>query len=88
MSTFTGSELEFLAGLNRSWWKLYRKELSRLRRVEAAASNDPAARVAEAAPDIPECGEDAACPLRRRNRASAGTGGALQRLVELTSGNR
>jgi len=88
MSTFTGSELEFLAGLNRSWWKLYRKELSRLRRVEAAASKDQVARAPAAAPDIPECGDDPACPLRRRNRADAGTGDALQRLVELAAGNR
>jgi hypothetical protein len=30
MSTFTGRELEFLAGLNRSWWTLYWRELARL----------------------------------------------------------
>ena len=86
MSSFTGSELEFLAGLNRSWWKLYRKELSRLRRVEAAAPKSSAAR--EAAADIGECGDDLACPLRHRNRADAGTGDAVQRLVELAAGNR
>ena len=88
MSTFTGSELEFLAGLNRSWWKLYRKELSRLRRVETAAPKNSAARVPEAAADIGECGDDPACPLRQRNRADAGIGDALQRLVELAAGNR
>jgi hypothetical protein len=30
MSTFTGRELEFLAGLNKSWWTLYWRELARL----------------------------------------------------------
>ena len=30
MSTFTGRELEFLAGLNKSWWSLYWKEFARL----------------------------------------------------------
>ena len=30
MSIFTGRELEFLAGLNRSWWTLYWRELARL----------------------------------------------------------
>ena len=30
MSTFTGRELEFLAGLNKSWWSLYVRELARL----------------------------------------------------------
>jgi hypothetical protein len=30
MSTFTGRELEFLAGLNKSWWRLYWRELARL----------------------------------------------------------
>ena len=81
MSTFTGSELEFLAGLNRSWWKLYRKELSRLRRVEAGASKGAPA------PDISECGDDPACALRHRNQ-HLGTGDVLQRLVELAAGNR
>jgi hypothetical protein len=84
MSTFTGSELEFLAGLNRSWWKLYRKELSRLRRVEAGASKGAPA----AAPDISECGDDPACALRHRNQQDLGTGDVLQRLVELAAGNR
>ena len=84
MSTFTGSELEFLAGLNRIWWKLYRKELSRLRRVEAGASKE----VSAVAPDISECGDDPACLLRHRNRTDVGTGDVLQRLVELAAGNR
>src|ERR1700759_866106 len=39
MSTFTGRELEFLAGLNKSWWTLYGRELARLRRAEGAASD-------------------------------------------------
>jgi hypothetical protein len=39
MSTFTGRELEFLTGLNRSWWTLYCKELARLQRNEDAPSN-------------------------------------------------
>ena len=30
MSTFTGRELECLAGLNKSWWRLYWRELARL----------------------------------------------------------
>jgi hypothetical protein len=30
MSTFTGRELEFLAGLNKSWWLLYWRELARV----------------------------------------------------------
>jgi hypothetical protein len=30
MSTFTGRELEFLAGLDKSWWRLYWRELARL----------------------------------------------------------
>jgi hypothetical protein len=30
MSIFTGRELEFLAGLNKSWWTLYWRELARL----------------------------------------------------------
>jgi hypothetical protein len=39
MSTFTGRELEFLAGLNRSWWTLYCRELARLQRDEDTSSN-------------------------------------------------
>ena len=85
MSTFTGSELEFLAGLNRSWWKLYRKELSRLRRVEAAAPKSSAAR--EAAADIGACGEDPACPFQQREGAGA-VADVLQRRVEFAAGNR
>ena len=30
MSIFTGRELEFLAGLNKSWWRLYWREMVRL----------------------------------------------------------
>jgi hypothetical protein len=30
MSIFTGRELEFLAGLNKSWWRLYWREFARL----------------------------------------------------------
>jgi hypothetical protein len=30
MSTFTGRDLEFLAGLNKSWWTLYWREFARL----------------------------------------------------------
>ena len=39
MSTFTGGELEFLAGLNKSWWTLYWTELERLCGHEDIASN-------------------------------------------------
>src|SRR5262249_50291065 len=39
MSTFTGRELEFLAGLNRTWWTLYRRELARLQGRDDALSN-------------------------------------------------
>ena len=81
MSTFTGRELEFLAGLNKSWWRLYWREFSRLRRIEAAAA-ETAAFPAE----FSACDGDAACPLRRRNATDAHV--ALQRRVELAAGNR
>jgi hypothetical protein len=86
MSTFTGSELEFLAGLNKSWWRLYWKELSRLSRIEAASARN-AAGTAAFAPEFSACDGDAACPLRRRNATDAHTD-ALQRRVELAAGNR
>jgi hypothetical protein len=80
MSTFTGSELEFLAGLNKSWWRLYWKELSRLRRVEARDTEGP--------PSVPAIGEgDPACPLWR-NATDAAVADALPRRVELVAGNR
>jgi hypothetical protein len=87
MSTFTGRELEFLAGLNKSWWRLYWKELSRLLRIEAAASKNAAAGTATFAPEFSACDGDDACPLRRRNATDAHTD-ALQRRVELAAGNR
>ena len=80
MSTFTGRELEFLAGLNKSWWRLYWKEFSRLRRIESAAAADT--------PEFGACDEDPACPLRRRNGAHDGAGEAMLRRVELAAGNR
>jgi hypothetical protein len=87
MSTFTGRELEFLAGLNKSWWRLYWKELSRLRRIEVAASRNAAAGTAAFAPEFSACDGDAACPLRRRNATDAHAD-ALPRRVELAAGNR
>lgn len=83
MSTFTGSELEFLAGLNKSWWRLYWKELWRLRRIDA---KDPAQAPAFV-PELAGC-EDPACHFRRRDAADAGTGDAVQRRVELAASNR
>jgi hypothetical protein len=80
MSTFTGSELEFLAGLNRSWWRLYWNELARLLKGEDAASDPqaeidavvarravrrPPAKILPFARELRACNEDA-CPLRRR----------------------
>jgi len=81
MSTFTGSDLEFLAGLNKSWSRLYWKEFSRLRRIAARE-------VAANAPELCACGEEPACALRRCNGADAAAGEALQRRVELAAGNR
>ena len=83
MSTFTGSELEFLAGLNKSWWRLYWKELSRLRRIETRDAEGP-----PSVPDIGEGGRDPACPLPRRYATDAATADALQRRVELAATNR
>ena len=84
MSTFTGSELEFLAGLNKSWWRLYWKELSRLSRIEA---RDAAAETPAFVPEFAAC-EDPECRFRRRGAADAGTGDAVQRRVELAASNR
>jgi hypothetical protein len=84
MSTFTGSELEFLAGLNRSWWRLYWEELARLLRREdttfdrrtnidavtaCGAVRRPTAKILPFAPELYGCSE-AACPLRRRRNAA------------------
>jgi hypothetical protein len=87
MSTFTGRELEFLAGLNKSWWRLYWKELSRLCRIEAAAARNATAGTAAFAPEFSAFDGDDACPLRRRNAADLHAD-ALQRRVELAAGNR
>jgi hypothetical protein len=84
MSTFTGSELEFLAGLDKSWWRLYWKEFSRLRRIEAKEVGGAPAFAAE----LGACGEDLASALRRRNGADAAAVDALLRRVELAAGNR
>jgi hypothetical protein len=85
MSTFTGSELEFLAGLNRSWWRLYWSELARLLRREDIVSDAPAevdavaarraarrptAKILPFARELRGCSEDA-CPLRRRRTTTA-----------------
>ena len=102
MSIFTGRELEFLAGLNRSWWTLYWRELARLCRNKDAApnaeqdaassrSNGPvqrsAARVAAFAPHLRAC-EEAACPFRRREETEADADAVLHRRVELAVANR
>ncbi|HXI08273.1 MAG: hypothetical protein ACRC1G_22460 [Bradyrhizobium sp.] len=79
MSIFTGSELEFLAGLNKSWWLLYWKEFSRLRLIEAAAADNPAAGPA----GLGASGEDPT-GFFQRDRAA----GAVQRRVELAALNR
>jgi hypothetical protein len=86
MSIFTGSELEFLAGLNKSWWRLYWKEFSRLRRIEAAASRNAAG-----TPEFPaETGAcaDPACVFLRRSAADPANSNAPHRRVELVAGNR
>ena len=103
MSTFTGSELEFLAGLNKSWWTLYWRELARLRSDEGAASDarqegdaarpkgfirSSAAKILAFAPEFRACDEGAACPLRRRNGTDGGAAAALHRRVELAARNR
>jgi hypothetical protein len=86
MSNITGRELEFLAGLNKSWWRLYWKELSRLSRIEDTASRNAAAGTAAFAPEFSACDGDAACPLRQG--ATDAHTDALQRRVELAAGNR
>lgn len=78
MSIFTGSELEFLAGLNKSWWRLYWREFSRLRRIEAVASTGATAAPAER--DV--CSDDPACAIRERARDP------VRRCVELAALNR
>jgi hypothetical protein len=83
MSIFTGSELELLTGLNKSWWRLYWKEFSRLRRIEAAVARN----VAADTPAFDDCEEDLACALRRRSATNAAPT-VLQRRVELAAGNR
>jgi hypothetical protein len=92
MSTFTGSELEFLAGLNRSWWRLYWRELARLLKGEDATFDSqhktdavtargvgrrPTAKILPFAQELRGCGEDPACPLRRRRSAT----GAIRRVA-------
>jgi hypothetical protein len=72
MSIFTGSELEFLSGLNKSWWRLYWKEFSRLRRIEATAAKNAPADILAFAAEFRPCDEDPACALRRRSAANAG----------------
>jgi hypothetical protein len=104
MSTFTGSELEFLAGLNKSWWTLYWNELARLvrgkgtafdPRQEAGAADrskgairGSTANILAFTPKFPACDAGAACPLRRRNGTDGGSVATLQRRVELAAGNR
>jgi len=87
MSIFTGSELEFLAGLNKSWWRLYWKEFSRLRRIEAAASGNAAGTPASQA-EAGACGDDPARVFLRRGPADPANSNVLQRRVELAAGNR
>ena len=104
MSTFTGSELEFLAGLNKSWWRLYWKELARLLSGENSALDarqqggavarsgvvrSPSAKILAFAPKFPACDQDAACPFRRRrNETDGSAAAALQSRVELAAGKR
>jgi hypothetical protein len=72
MSTFTGRELEFLAGLNKSWWSLYWRELARLC-IRAGIVRMRGARHASVPPtQAPE----------------ADPAAVLQRRVELAAGNR
>ena len=101
MSTFTGSELEFLAGLNKSWWRLYCSELARLLRGEDSAfdarqqgsaaagskgaGRNPTAKILAFAPEFPAC-EDATCPFRRRHDGKLAA--LLHRRVELAAGKR
>jgi hypothetical protein len=83
MSIFTGRELEFLAGLNKSWWRLYWKEFSRLRRIEIAASNNGAPETL----GLSACDEDSVRALRRSG-SREGSRDLPQRRVELAAGNR
>ena len=83
MSIFTGRELEFLAGLNKSWWRLYWKEFSRLSRLEAGAFKNAAAD----RPGLRACDEDPACALPRSG-SREGISDVLQGRVELAAGNR
>jgi hypothetical protein len=101
MSTFTGSELEFLAGLNKSWWRLYWDEVARLlrggdsafdTRQEGGAAirskgvvQSPTAKILAFTPRFPAC-EDATCPFRRRGDGNPVA--TLQRRVELAAGKR
>jgi hypothetical protein len=97
MSTFTGRELEFLAGLNRSWWTLYWREIASLCRNKDAAPNaeqdvHPASSrsnglVRRSTPHLRAC-EEGACPFRRREETGADRGGVLHRRVELAVANR
>ena len=104
MSTFTGRELEFLAGLNKSWWTFYWRELARLCRTQGAASDSrqdvdavsPRSNglVQRPAARIPAFAtdlrgcEEAACPFRRRKGTDADGVAVLHRRVELAAGNR
>jgi hypothetical protein len=92
MSTFTGRELEFLAGLDRRWWTLYWRELARLLRgastapdtpyeADAAArsrgSRGPTAKILVLAPEFRGCGDETACPFRQRRHARDDGAGPL-----------
>ena len=72
MSTFTGRELEFLAGLDKSWWSLYWRELARLC-IRAGI-----ARMREGREVTPSPAQGTA----------ADPAVVLQRRVELAAGNR
>ena len=78
MSIFTGRELEFLAGLNRSWRSLYWRELACL------CGNKDAA---------PNAEQDAASArsnglVRRGEATEADADAVLHRRVELAVANR
>jgi hypothetical protein len=72
MSIFTGRELEFLAGLNKSWWTLYWREFARLCLLAGIAR----IRGAHQQPPPPASGTE------------ADPAAVLHGLVELTAGNR
>jgi hypothetical protein len=72
MSTFTGRELEFLAGLNKSWWMLYWREFARLC-LRAGIARMRGGREVTPSP-APETEADPAA--------------VLHALVELAAGNR